>query len=450
MPTNFTPPSYKSSNVPTTVALLAGVGVATAAVGFLALSASGIYLNHSNSRDHSRTLSRATVHLADIRDEIRHIRRLAENYPGFRLLQPAAASHNHVTTHVPSGAESYRQDSRTNEEPSRKYAVNNSTPGYEQSSGRKSSFRYPSNSRGDQHSSSIRSPFLSPTASDYEDAYSVIAVASKNTSSEDTTQIGATKNNLGHLSKDHNLNGTVQTKPTETFGDFFKIVDDMHESSEQKKLEAYDMLQTKFRNFPENPEILWRLARSLVIVGELEERQGNREKKREALEKGLNLTEKCLELNSSADGHKWFAIISGMLGQYQSVGDKIKGGYLFKEHIEKAIQIRPCESSLHHLLGRWSFEVSQLGWVERKAASAFFGTPPTSTVEDSLKCFMRADELEDNVWKDNMLWIAKCLLALKRVPEAVQWVERALDAKSMDSDDPKIIKELMAIKNKYS
>ena len=47
-----------------------------------------------------------------------------------------------------------------------------------------------------------------------------------------------------------------------------------------------------------------------------------------------------------------------MLGPFQSVSEKIKGGYLFKEHIEKAINLRPSESTLYHLLGRWSFEVS--------------------------------------------------------------------------------------------
>jgi hypothetical protein len=53
-----------------------------------------------------------------------------------------------------------------------------------------------------------------------------------------------------------------------------------------------------------------------------------------------------------------FAISLGATSCYVSVSEKIRNGVLFKEYIDKAIQINPSDYLLHHLLGRFSFEAS--------------------------------------------------------------------------------------------
>lgn len=73
-----------------------------------------------------------------------------------------------------------------------------------------------------------------------------------------------------------------------------------------------------------------------------------------------------------ADLHKWYAILLGMHSDFLPVKGKISNGYKFKEHLTKALQLRPDDSTLYYLLGRFKFEVSGLSWIERKVFILFY------------------------------------------------------------------------------
>ena len=85
---------------------------------------------------------------------------------------------------------------------------------------------------------------------------------------------------------------------------------------------------------------------------------------------------------------------------------------------------------LYHLIGHWCFQVAAMTWVERKAASALFGEPPSATYEETLAHFekvslcwiipyhtipyhtipyhtIQAEALTVGGWKSNLLMIAK-------------------------------------------
>lgn len=80
---------------------------------------------------------------------------------------------------------------------------------------------------------------------------------------------------------------------------------------------------------------------------------------------GINACEKLLA-SSNADLYKWCAILVGVYGEFLPLAEKISNGYRFKELVMQALDIRSTDGELHHLLGRFKYEVANLSWIERK------------------------------------------------------------------------------------
>lgn len=80
---------------------------------------------------------------------------------------------------------------------------------------------------------------------------------------------------------------------------------------------------------------------------------------------GLEACEQFINVEN-ADLHKWYAILIGLHGEYLPLAEKIKNGSVFKNHVMIALKLRPKDSDLHHLLGRFRYEISNLTWFERK------------------------------------------------------------------------------------
>ena len=70
--------------------------------------------------------------------------------------------------------------------------------------------------------------------------------------------------------------------------------------------------------------------------------------------------------------------------------------------------------------------MAQLSWITRRAAAALFGEPPTSSVEEALDEFMKAEEAAPDFSRANQLYVGKCYQNLKDVPMARLWTKKCL------------------------
>ncbi|RLU27163.1 hypothetical protein DMN91_000962 [Ooceraea biroi] len=132
------------------------------------------------------------------------------------------------------------------------------------------------------------------------------------------------------------------------------------------------------------------------------------------------------------------------------IAEKIQNGYRFKEHVINALEIDPNDADLHHLLGRFRYEVANLGWIERKVAATLFSEPPSASYEDAIESFQSAEKFSTEANLENQLFLSKCYIALSKYELACDWLEKICDSSVINKNDEKIQNDARQLFNKYS
>ncbi|KFQ58978.1 Regulator of microtubule dynamics protein 3, partial [Pelecanus crispus] len=209
----------------------------------------------------------------------------------------------------------------------------------------------------------------------------------------------------------------------EGLGQLLQQADRLHNGDEQEKREGFQLLLNNKLAYADQKDFLWRLARAhsdmCEITDDTDEKRSYASDGKEELEIALQ------KWDQSAECHQWYAILCGQLSEHESIQKRIQTGYVFKEHIDKAIELKPEDPKSYYLLGRWCYQVSHLGWLEKKTAAALFEAPPTATVQDALQNFLRVEELSPGFSKAGRVYIAKCYRDLGNNSAAVLWMNLA-------------------------
>ncbi|KAM3853497.1 regulator of microtubule dynamics protein 2 isoform 1-T1 [Vipera latastei] len=250
------------------------------------------------------------------------------------------------------------------------------------------------------------------------------------------------------------INSSISSLMPEEQKDLFNLlqeVDRIHGGSEDEKRESFKLLLEREEEYRNHPGFLWRLARAYGDMFELT--TDAEEKKNYAAEdvqyifplrmEGKLVGENAVNLDpSSAESHQWFAMMCGYMSQFETIQNKIRNGYLFKEHLDKAIALKPQDPLLYYLTGRWCYEVAQLSWIEKKVAAALFGIPPTSTIHEALQNFLKAEELHPRYSKSNYVYLVKCYKDLGQRSNALRCCETALSILPVTKEDQEAEKVL--------
>jgi len=235
--------------------------------------------------------------------------------------------------------------------------------------------------------------------------------------------------------------------PTTPLSTMLPQIDKLLNGSTAEQEQAYSILSNYTQGQSHDPEFLWRFAKATFT---LRLSHGDEEKK-EMCYRANELASEALQLTDQISNvHKWYAITLGALGDYEPMKVKIQNGFAFKEHIDKAMEMDPTDATNYHLRGRWCYSVYMLSWVERNAAAALFASPPTSTADESLHFFQKAEELNPEEWKENKLYIAKCYIAKGDYYAAVVWLDAAAVIPAHSPDDDEAEAELTKLLYSYS
>lgn len=192
---------------------------------------------------------------------------------------------------------------------------------------------------------------------------------------------------------------------------------------------------------PGNPEVLWRLARVTYNDAYANDDQAV---KKEGYERAMAFCEQAINCGGSGVSavHKWYAIVLSELSSLQGTKASIESAYVVKEHFDRAAELDPNDPNCWHFLGRWSFTIASIGWWSRQIAATIFASPPTSSFEEALRYFEKAEAIQPGFWKSNVFFVAKCHSELGDKTKAREWSERAQKMPTKTAEDRQTQEEI--------
>ncbi|KAK0181262.1 hypothetical protein PV327_003558 [Microctonus hyperodae] len=172
-----------------------------------------------------------------------------------------------------------------------------------------------------------------------------------------------------------------------------------------------------------NIEVIWRLARACF-----KNAQNLTDKKRQdvLLQEGIQFCENLLD-EEHADLHKWYAMLVGLRTEHLPIKDRLSAGKCFEKHVRLALQLRPTDSTLNHLLGRFQYTVSGLTWIEKKICETLFGQALTSTYTEAITNLEKSEEYATEPDIENKYFLAQSYCKIKSYKKSVDLFKQLVD-----------------------
>jgi tetratricopeptide (TPR) repeat protein len=145
-----------------------------------------------------------------------------------------------------------------------------------------------------------------------------------------------------------------------------------------------------------NPDVLWRLARAYVCMGEVAEAQ-----RREELFRTAELyARRCIAADSTcSEGHSWLAGSLGYLAYYGGKGEQIRLSHEVLREANRAIELNGNNDAAYSIKGSLYRALANVGWVQKELAAILYGRVPTGSFDEAEAALKRAIELAPDVMR---------------------------------------------------
>jgi hypothetical protein len=204
-----------------------------------------------------------------------------------------------------------------------------------------------------------------------------------------------------------------------------------------------DLAYEKYRSLGvSNPnEIKFQVKAALLAMSNAA-RQKDKNQKKMYTEMAKTHAEKALGLNAnSADANYAMAVVSGgMTEVVEENKKKIEYVKLIKTYADKALSIDPNHPRANHVLGKWHYEVSELGWIKKAAVKAIFGGMPEASIETAITLMEKCRTL-DQYYMLNYFDLAKAYEAADKPEKELEVLNKLVKLPILTADDARLKEE---------
>ena len=213
------------------------------------------------------------------------------------------------------------------------------------------------------------------------------------------------------------------------------------DSLSEKGIHYESFLRAKklYNKNPNNIEAICRIAGTNFIKAQNET---SLDKQKKIFYRGFDYAKKALSLDS-LDGYAnfWYAAYIGRIGEIEGIKQAILNSYDVKKYGLRAIELISEEyDPVHHMMGRWHYELADLSELEKIFASLIYAKPPEGSYNKAIDYFSTAIKIKPHEIR-NHYWLGKAYseigefhLAEKEFKIVTKLSPRDIDDKKMQKD----------------
>jgi tetratricopeptide (TPR) repeat protein len=159
---------------------------------------------------------------------------------------------------------------------------------------------------------------------------------------------------------------------------------------------AVDFYTAALDQRPDDPDILWRLARAYVCMGEVDEG----DKCTELCTKAESYALRCIQRDSTrAEGHTWRAAALGYITLDAGMAQQVKLSHQLLREVNQSISLNPNDDAAYSIKGSFYRAMGNVSWFQRQLAAIFVGKAPKGGYEEAEVALKKAIALAPDVMR---------------------------------------------------
>ncbi|HEX9006157.1 MAG TPA: tetratricopeptide repeat protein [Bacteroidota bacterium] len=172
---------------------------------------------------------------------------------------------------------------------------------------------------------------------------------------------------------------------------------------------------------PEDPQILWRLARVYVCYGESYEDA----RRKELCLKAEEYARRCLRADSArSEGHTWLAGALGYIALDEGMKRQAQLSFEILAEADRALALQPRDDAALSIKGSLYRALGNTGWFKRRMASLLLGGVPDGGYEEAEAALKQAIAIAPDIMR-HQYELGILYLDWGRTEEARQTLSRA-------------------------
>jgi tetratricopeptide (TPR) repeat protein len=185
---------------------------------------------------------------------------------------------------------------------------------------------------------------------------------------------------------------------------------------------------------PAQYEALWKAARVLLDLSELEPRKNTR---KDQANRALKYAERAVRVNpDGAEGHYARAYALRAVARFEGGKTRLRLAREVRAEALRAVDLDPLQDGAYHLLGAWNYDLAGLNLVQRLIANVLLGGVPSEVSYANAAHYFELAVQANPEAVAHRVGLARALLKLDRKDDARAELRRALELPSKDLDDP--------------